>query len=679
MRSIIISMILVCCVLSIDAQTYSYKGGRDSNTGLTRVKNNAGKYGYIDDTGTEIIPTKYDELGDFGDGKRLAVAKYYGKYGYLKPNGQMATEFKYDIALSFDWDNRLAPVATKKVNGEYVFGYINLSGTEVIPIKYEIAMPFCDGLAAVCMGDKYGFINEEGTKVIDYQYDDVEWGFYEGYAWVKKNGKWGLIDKKGIGLQVANNFQFTRLLNFDYYEGWADAMTATSKTFYFDKYGKSYTTSEERKRANEKIVLELATIDWKDVVKETTQPTFNVKAGVKSTSKIEKITVTVEGQRGIKNVDSDDYDAKINENVTLNEGPNKIIIAVTNAAGTAKVEKTVTYRTVSLPTIEWNVTATTVKQSTYQVLAKIKSKSRIEDVYVLVNDERNSNRSIKVVVADNFDMSLNRTVTLSEGTNTIKIFARNEAGAVTSVAKTVVYEKEKIVVQTERRLALVMGNANYKNVENRLKNPVNDASDFANKLESLGFDVIRAFDKDKQGMELAVANFGKRANNYDVALFFYAGHGIQSDKINYLVPVDANLNSEAEVEFKCVPADLIVKTLTLSKSPMKIAIFDACRNNPWERAWHRALGNRGFTGIEPPAGMIIAFSTAAGSVASDGKNKRNSPYMTAILKTLDIPGLSLLDFFQEVSADVQENTNPIQSPWIQNSLGRGKFYFNKRK
>ena len=659
--------------LDLMAKVYSYKGGRDSNTGLTRVGLD-GKYGYIDDAGKEVIPVIYEDLGDFGDGNRPAVAKFRGMYGYVDVNGKQVTDFIYYEAFSFDWEGRLAPVCKKKYNGDFVFGYVDLQGKEVIPLKYEVAMPFSDGLAAVRENDLYFFIDEQGRNVVPGKYDDVEWGFFDGFAWVKNSlGKWGMIDKQG---HTKVTFDYDKLLDFDYYSGDVDAIKR-GLTYYYDKLGKSYATKTERDLARNKVNMNIATIDWLNSTFSVTEPKFLVQAHLKSKTKIKNVTITVEGLRGIKTIPSDSYEMQVNQEVSLNEGPNKVTITATNDAGSSKSERTIVFNKKSIPKIDWSTAEQVVTNPEFQVAANIWSESKISDVYILINDEKNqTTRNIITVSKDNYNMTLKRSITLSEGVNSIRIVAQNEVGRTISGIKKVLYEKKVQKPKSNRRLALIVGNANYASKENCLKNPVNDANDFASKLKELGFDVILSLDKTHEEMEKDIALFGEKAKNYDAALFFYAGHGIQSDKINYLIPTDAKLNGEAEIKFKCIPVDLIVETMSLSQCPMKIVILDACRDNQWERSWKRSYGYRGFTGVDTPSGIFIAYSTASGRPALDGDG-RNSPYMSAILKTLSVPGLSLSDFFHEVSASVLEKTNNQQAPWTQEgAMGREKFYFN---
>lgn len=229
-------------------------------------------------------------------------------------------------------------------------------------------------------------------------------------------------------------------------------------------------------------------------------------------------------------------------------------------------------------------------------------------------------------------------------------------------------------VHAEKRLALVIGNSEY-GKQNYLENPVHDAEDIAAKLSYLGFDVIKLTDGILREMHETISDFGEKAKTYDVVLFYYSGHGLQTKGENYLMPIDAELRSEADVKYACLPLNLLLDKLEESGCPMKIVVLDACRNNPFSKRWYRGDRDQGLASVSPPKGTYITFSTAAGSVALDGTG-RNSPYTTAFLETLDIPNLSLFDFFNEVGQKVLSQTNNEQDPWTNHNTMKGKFFFN---
>jgi TolB-like protein/Flp pilus assembly protein TadD len=173
-------------------------------------------------------------------------------------------------------------------------------------------------------------------------------------------------------------------------------------------------------------------------------------------------------------------------------------------------------------------------------------------------------------------------------------------------------------------------------------------------------------------MARAIDDFGNRLKKYDVGLFFYAGHGVQSKGFNYLIPVDADLNSESDVEYNCVRADRVLGKMEDAKSKINLVILDACRNNPYERSWTRTSRSRGLATMTAPAGSVIAFATSPGSTADDGPGK-NGLYTSGLLNHMNEPGITAIQMFQKVTAFVLKKSNNQQLPWVSTSL-TGDFY-----
>jgi hypothetical protein len=235
-----------------------------------------------------------------------------------------------------------------------------------------------------------------------------------------------------------------------------------------------------------------------------------------------------------------------------------------------------------------------------------------------------------------------------------------------------------VPAHADKRVALVIGNSDYQEVP-RLPNPKNDASDMRAKLSTLGFQMFGGTDLNRAAMISNLTSFGRAAENADVALVFYAGHGLQVNGQNYLVPVDATVEYEAELEIALVPLSLVMQQLSRG-SRINIALLDACRDNPFAKSLSRSMGTRavgslgrGLSPMRSTAGTYIGYSTAPDSVAQDGDG-RNSPFTHALLKFIDSTGLSLSDLMIEVRNEVIETTNGKQVPWDTSSL-TGRFYF----
>jgi tetratricopeptide (TPR) repeat protein len=223
----------------------------------------------------------------------------------------------------------------------------------------------------------------------------------------------------------------------------------------------------------------------------------------------------------------------------------------------------------------------------------------------------------------------------------------------------------------QARVALVIGNGNYRHAT-RLANPANDAADIAQALRKLGFDVIEGRDLDKRGMEDKVREFGRKLDRADLALFFYAGHGIQVAGRNYLIPVDAKLERPGDLNFDTVDVSFILAQME-AEQRVNLVFLDACRDNPLTRSFARSLGTRsasvgqGLATMHGAVGTLIAFATGPDTVALDGEG-RNSPFTSALLKHLATPGLHVSLMMQRVRADVVRMTRSKQVPWDHSSL-----------
>lgn len=336
-------------------------------------------------------------------------------------------------------------------------------------------------------------------------------------------------------------------------------------------------------------------------------------------------------------------------------------------------------------TVTWIDVPESTHQPSVTVKAGIKSSSQISSVSMLVNGR--TTRGIKSVRNDGYDYTVNEPVKLTAGNNVIQLTVTNGAGSMIA-SKNIYYmpvdentdrndnnDKNSAVVKTQKRVALVIGNSAYK--DSPLPNPVNDASDIAATLRTLGFNVTLVKDATKRQLENALTAFSRNAANADVAMFYYAGHGIQTKGINYLIPVDANPGSEADVPYECTDANRVLSNLEASGSKLNIIALDACRNNPFARSWHRGGGSRGLSMMDAPVGSLIAFATSPGDVAADGSG-RNSPYTSALLSELRIPGQSLETIFNHVARKVFESTDRQQRPWYLSSIYQGQFIFNPK-
>ena len=231
-----------------------------------------------------------------------------------------------------------------------------------------------------------------------------------------------------------------------------------------------------------------------------------------------------------------------------------------------------------------------------------------------------------------------------------------------------------------KRVALVVGNATYMH-GGALANPTNDANDMADALEAVGFTVIRALDVDKNAFDRKVRAFSAALEFADDAVFFYAGHGVQVAGQNYLIPVDAKLETERDLDFEALPLSFVLRQMELQREGRTNVVFlDACRDNPLARNLARSMGTRssavgrGLAQVKTGVGTFIAFSTQPGNVALDGDG-RNSPFAAALIKRIGKPGRSLATMMIAVRNEVLAATEGRQVPWDHSAL-TGDFYFN---
>jgi Caspase domain len=229
-----------------------------------------------------------------------------------------------------------------------------------------------------------------------------------------------------------------------------------------------------------------------------------------------------------------------------------------------------------------------------------------------------------------------------------------------------------------RRVALVIGNSDYVAVP-ALKNPAMDARAIASTLKDLGFEkVTLKLDLDRQSTWSALAEFADEASRADWAVVYYAGHGIELDAQNYIIPVDAKLDSDRKILFETVPLDHVLEA-TAGARKFRLVILDACRNNPFLASMARVASSRsigrGLTRVEPQGGVLVAYAAKAGEIALDGETG-NSPFVTALIEQLKQPGVEVGFLFRRVRDSVLDLTNGTQEPYTYGSLpGREELYF----
>jgi hypothetical protein len=242
-------------------------------------------------------------------------------------------------------------------------------------------------------------------------------------------------------------------------------------------------------------------------------------------------------------------------------------------------------------------------------------------------------------------------------------------------------ESSPPAVAAERRVALVIGNSGYKStLVSTLPNPRRDAVAVADALRQAGFQTTELADLDRSSMVKALQAFRAKAAAADWALVYYAGHGIEINRANYLIPVDATLADSGDVEFETVSYDSVMNAIRGARA-LRIIVLDACRNNPYKAQMHQTLAQRGSLdrGLAAPPesepGTLVVYSAKEGEVAIDGEGV-NSPFARAFVEQLRTPGIEVRRLFDNVRDDVMDATGRRQQPFTYGSLpGRRDFFF----
>jgi len=246
----------------------------------------------------------------------------------------------------------------------------------------------------------------------------------------------------------------------------------------------------------------------------------------------------------------------------------------------------------------------------------------------------------------------------------------NDVAALNGLNNAIVTGKDEFL--NKKKVALVIGNSNYK--IGFLKNPKNDAYDIAKALRKLNFKVILEIDSTQEKMDNAMFRFGKALSAGSVGLFYYAGHGVQVNGSNYLIPVHANIKKESDVKYKALNLSVVLDEMREAQTGLNIVMIDACRDNPLPKGSRSS--KRGLTRVSSPNGSIIIYSTGPGTTASDGTG-RNGLFSKYLLRNISKPNLSIEKVMKNVSKQVQIESKNKQIPWIESSF-TGDFYFKRK-
>ena len=390
--------------------------------------------------------------------------------------------------------------------------------------------------------------------------------------------------------------------------------------------------------------------------------TARVKANIRSGSELKSalfyINGTSKGEGEISSVPGNRGMFLVEKTITFDPGENNVYLVATNKEGATKSDlRYFNNPEANPPEIRWGIPVTAsaiVNSETFAMEVCIKSPANLISAKVLVD-------GVQVIVGKVFQRTdvnscnyiWKPQIILKEGDNSIYVIAENIAGSTTSENRIIKFSK----TVTEKRLALVIGNSDYINGAS-LKNPVNDANLMEATLKSLGFEVIKRLNSGKDAMIGSIREFSKKLSDYNVALFYYSGHGIQVEGINYLIPTNAKLENKDDCKWEAISVNTVTDEFKKNSVNTNIVILDACRNNPY-KSWARG-GEAGFKALAPIIGTIISFSTSEGATAADGDGA-NGVFTEELVKQMVIPQ-QIESVFKKTRKQVIERTNGQQTP-----------------
>ncbi len=406
-----------------------------------------------------------------------------------------------------------------------------------------------------------------------------------------------------------------------------------------------------------------------------TEYTTHAKASVKSASNLAQVRFYVNdvafGESEFISSPGETERYLIDKIINLKAGENSVYFLATNEKGetTRSPIRYFVNPEATPPVVGWvfpSDASSVVNTEEVSIEGIIKSASGVNSTSILVNGFPQSEEN-RFQQGANGEIKVQKSIVLREGDNSVYLIAANTAGRIQSEKRTIIYNK----ALPEKRLALVIGNSNYSNGVS-LKNPVNDANLIEGTLKQLGFDVIKSLNVDKAAMENSIREFSRQMSNYNVALFYYAGHGIQVDGINYLIPIDAKLENKNECSWEAVAVNRVTDEFGKHETNTNIVILDACRNNPF-RSWVRGP-EQGFKAMGTINGTIISFATSEGATAADGTGA-NGLYTEELVKQMVIPQ-TIEYVFKRTRSNVQTRSNGQQTPMEWTYL-TNDFYFKR--
>jgi tetratricopeptide (TPR) repeat protein len=319
-----------------------------------------------------------------------------------------------------------------------------------------------------------------------------------------------------------------------------------------------------------------------------------------------------------------------------------------------------------------------VDEKSQEIKLLLSSPVDISSVKLYVDNVLKDTRDFMIVKSDQSENRYKRNVFLTKSNKPteVKLVVTNKYGSTTTTKYFTLKESAKEEKKTDKRLALVIGNSDYSKSGTSLTNPRNDAKVMASTLRELGFDVIERYNLNVVRFKQVIDSFGLRLKDYDISLFYFAGHGIQYNGSNFLIPTDAMLTYETNIEHECINTQRVLRNMEGAKTDVNIVILDACRNNPFERSWGRNMTDKG-KGLAPvssPKGTIVIYAADAGETASDNPHGKNGLFTGELIKHMTTPNITIEQVVKRTRKSVIELSGEEQEPASYSKL-IGDFYF----
>jgi hypothetical protein len=644
---------------------FQFEKVKQFKEGLAAVKKE-GKWGAIDQTGKIVIPFQFSLIYNFSEGNTFAERQ--GQTQIIDRYGNIITSKDLDFVIfHFPFSEGLAVGLQRGQRRGW--GFIDRAGKVAIPFVFDDAKSFSQGRAAIMKDGKWGFIDRAGKVAIPFVFDDVK-SFSQDRAAIRKDGKWGFIDRTGTAITPNK---------FDYVLQFKDGLAQVQQN---GKWGMIDQTGS--------IIIQ-PKFDWLgDFCDEFALFKQNNKIGFINRSQKVAIpciydnaydfnngfAIVMKGKKyGIINKFGEIVVPFQFDYMSPNLSVCGLYIAVKN-------DKVGILKLCSKVNINWEQPlnfALTTTQTQHRLKACIESNCQVTDISLYINGvlQSASGRDMLIKPTSCTGQYFEQNIILpSDRTDHEIELVVTTAGGTTRSTRSFKLAANPVSVKpppppNEKRVALIIGNRAYQ--KGSLANPVNDARLMESTLRKMGFKVIIDTNCTQNAIKKAIMAFGSALDENTMALFYYAGHGVEVGGVNYIVPIEAQLNKEADTDIECVKMESVLDQMASAKTKKNILILDACRNDPFKRSWNRSVESRGIAKLNPNYEALVLYAATPGNVADDGVGRKNGLFTEILVKNITTPGQELYNALIKIREEVVQASGEKQSPYIEGTPFR--FFF----